>query len=87
MVVSSCQTPYSPPKSEACTATQQGDLACFDPRLPEDRQKYFRELEATDQCTNIKDYDALYNYTIELRKKLIKCERSKKKLLKRYKKH
>lgn len=74
LTISSCKN-YKPPKVELCGVTQDGDLACNDPRL--DNSDYFRIPEVGDLCTNANDYEKMRSYCINLRTKLIKCERGR----------
>ena len=77
LTLSSCKL-YGPPKTEVCLGTEQRDLACTDLRIEEEEsQSYFREVKKGDVCTNPTDYVENYDYVARLRKKLIKCERSR----------
>lgn len=75
LLASSCETLYAPPKAELCVVTAEGDGACNDKRLPEDKQSYFRALKKGDIATNPDDYKNQFNYCSDIREKLIKCER------------
>ena len=66
---------YNPPEVELCAYAPDATLVCNDPRLePED---YERLPMVGDLVTNPRDYGALREYAIDLREKLIRCERQR----------
>ena len=74
ILISSCNQ-YKPPQVELCGVTGDGDAACNDQRLPDNQQNYFRPLNTGDLCTNPNDYEKMRTYCIDLRERLINCER------------
>lgn len=58
------------PKTELCIATNEGDLACDDPR--KEPSTYFRYLKPKDICTNREDYFTLERYVKDLQKRVKK---------------
>ena len=75
LIVSSCET-YAPPKSELCGVTKYKDFQCNDSRV--EPQDYDRVIRIGDVCTNPGDFKAMRFYCIDLRERLIKCERKNK---------
>ena len=77
--LSSCKD-FPPPKGELCVATgfQSSEIACSNTALPEDKRKYFRQLEKGDMVTEPAQFDRVQAYCIDLRQELIKCNRRKK---------
>lgn len=72
-LLSSCKR-YSPPETELCAAyPAENILVCNAPYS--DPQDYEREIELGDLCTNPRDYQRIREYAIDLREKLIRCER------------
>lgn len=75
LTLCSCET-YVPPKTELCGITKHNDMACNDKRL--ETEDYTRYPKVGDLCTNSADFKAMRFYCIDLREKLIKCERASK---------
>lgn len=70
-------TPYKPPKGELCAATgfQCGELQCNNPNRRDDEEDYQRQLDKGDICVNAGRFNQMQAYCLDLREKLIKCER------------
>lgn len=75
---SKCSAPYKPPKAEICITGDNYELACADQRKPEGETSYLRPYTVNYICTNSPDYEAQYNYCMDLREKLIRCESGRK---------
>lgn len=65
---------FPPPTIERCTA--YGELSELEGQLfcVEDDDEYERLTEQGDICTNGDDYESMFNYCMDIRKKLIECE-------------
>ena len=75
LIVSSCRGHYPAPKVELCGYANTGELACNNPNL--DEPDYFRFPTVGDICSNANDYARTRKYCLDLREKLIKCERNR----------
>ncbi len=74
LAVSSCKT-HAPPEIESCVHNEDATAECYDPRLENDRRSYQNQKLENYICTNPNDYERMYNYAVDLRSKLIQCER------------
>lgn len=73
-----CKQGYPPPRLELCTTGDEHKLICNDQRQEETSQNYARPYTLNYVCTNPSDFDRLYSYCADMRKKLIKCKRKSK---------
>lgn len=77
--LTSCKVPYAPPKSELCITSYIGNeptFACNDARR--DEPDYDLPYTENYICTNADDYEKIKLYCLDLRERLIKCERRKR---------
>jgi len=71
-LISSCKPPYAPPKTEVCIHSDGNYAECTD--LRRSQEPYENNNLTNYICTSPSDYQQIYNYCTDLRKKLIECE-------------
>lgn len=75
LILSNSCKRYEPPETELCAYAPDASLVCNAPYA--DPEDYERLPEVGDLCTNPRDYQRIREYAIDLREKLIRCERQR----------
>jgi len=73
-LTSSCDDHYPPPKIKDCVHIGLSGIWCVE---TDESERLYEHTESHGfKCTDPRGYERLYNYTDDLRKKLIQCENS-----------